>query len=178
MASSAVMDAAIIKDTLLELQAIEDETAQILSKLRVKSSLKKTKSLGFSHREKENNTTAKKPKGKGRAIDAASNKKRSLSASLDTGLEKTVNLFADRVTVEVYDDASPDVTPRLDNEAKASRMKKIEDQIESLKRTQEAEQPFRKMRFEDEKPRVSAKRDTFIHGPTISGDDVKFEKDR
>jgi hypothetical protein len=176
----------VILDTMAALAAMEDETLALLKLVGAKTKLKKTKSLAGSkakavdERKLMSSSAKAALTTKDSSIEKTTTKRMAVSQSVDSGLgyEKTKDMFADRATVEIFDDASPDVTPRMDNEARNNKMKKIEEQINNLKKTQNAEQAFRKMNFEDEHSRVSAKRDIFVPGPTISGDDVKSERDR
>jgi hypothetical protein len=56
-----------------------------------------------------------------------------MSKSFDGGLTKTHNLYSDQVTVEVFDDASPDTTPRHHTEERDARMKILQNKDEIQK---------------------------------------------
>lgn len=100
-------------------------------------------------------------------------------ANSTTSLDKTRNLFDEtRMTVEVLDDASPDVTPRPGYDMKKSRMKNIADDIDQLKSIQKHENYYRKTSFADEKTRVNDSKDIFVSAPGISADDVRKERER
>jgi hypothetical protein len=184
MAAQAKADknAAVITDTLATLQSLEEDTFALLKQIGAKTKLKPSKALTASLKEKEKEKE-KSRKASAKQInghDKTVTKKLAVSQSFDSALafDKTKDLFSDRQTVEVFDDASPDATPRFDDEARIIKMKKMEEQIEHLKKTQLTEQQYRKMTFADEHSRVANKADIFVPGPTISGDDVKKERER
>lgn len=99
-------------------------------------------------------------------------------------LSKTKNLFETdlnmaRVTVEVLDDGSPDITPRQDYEAnKGNRLNKSISNIMESAQLQESEEQYRQQGFHDEKTRVTAKSDIFVPAPGISAESVDKERIR
>ena len=81
-----------------------------------------------------------------------------------------------RMTIEVLDDASPDATPRLDEQL--IHMKKLELEKQRLNEQQIAEKKYRKLQFDEEKERVIKNNDTFIPGPNVTVKDIENERKR
>jgi len=79
-----------------------------------------------------------------------------------------------RVTIEVLDDASPDGTPRLDEDS--ANYKKIQLQKEKLAAKQASEKIFRKLQFDEEKMRVTKGADTFVRTSGLSAGDIEKER--
>ena len=84
--------------------------------------------------------------------------------------------YDSRVTIEVLDDASPDGTPRLDEDSENYR--KIELQKEKLAARQASERKFRKLPFDEEKMRVVKGADTFVRTSGLSAVDIEKERQR
>ena len=92
-------------------------------------------------------------------------------------LESTRALFPDsRMAIEILDDASPDGTPREDDEAANFRKTKVMKQ--KLVEMQDKEKQYRKLEFDDEKLRLLLGNDTFVPGPDISIADIDKERQR
>ena len=98
------------------------------------------------------------------------------STSLD--LEKTQKLFGantpTRVTVEVFDDAPSDLTPRADYLSHGSGVAASD----KLRELYTSEQKFRSLNFDDERNRVTAREDVFVPGPGVTTAQVKRERER
>ena len=107
-----------------------------------------------------------------------------LAMSLDGPMfDKTRDLYAEslgRVTVEVLDDASPDVTPRGEEEEKkrSERLREIAATDTMMKGMQESESIYRKTDFAKEKSRILSKSDVFISAPGVTAADVEKERIR
>jgi hypothetical protein len=160
-----------ISATWEELNALQLETASLLQMARKKTP-KKPKPGGESPLKPKlgsQTPTMRKKRAKGSA------RKGLVSQSLDTGMDTTLNLFGPdsvkkRLTLEVYDDASPDVSPRLGEDLYK------EGALEVLKK----ESAFRAVAFNDEKARVAKRDDTFVPTPGINQaiEHVKAERER
>lgn len=81
-----------------------------------------------------------------------------------------------RMTIEVLDDASPDATPRLDEDDENDR--KIALEKNKLASKALAEKKFRKLQFEDEKGRVVKGADTFVRSGNVTVADIESERRR
>jgi len=107
-----------------------------------------------------------------------------LAMSLDGPLfDKTKDLYAEslgRVTVEVLDDASPDVTPRGEEEEKkrSDRMKELAETSQLLSNMEKSESIYRKSEFGQEKHRILANSDVFVSAPGVTAADVERERFR
>jgi hypothetical protein len=89
-----------------------------------------------------------------------------------TGTSFTEN----KTTIEVFDDASPDATPRLEEDDNNSRL--IAKEKERLAAQHVAERSFRKLQFDDERGRVLKGADTFVPGPNVSAANIEQERKR
>ncbi len=97
--------------------------------------------------------------------------------------DKTRDLYAEsmgRVTVEVLDDASPDVTPRGEEEEKRrnDRIAELAATSAQLTSMKETESIYRKNDFNVEKARILANSDVFVSAPGVSAGDVEQERQR
>ena len=107
-----------------------------------------------------------------------------MSLSLDGGLfDKTRDLYNEslgRVTVEVLDDASPDGTPRGEEETKMrdDRLRQLAETQGTLNEMQETEAIYRKSEFSLEKTRILQNNDVFVSAPGVSANDVEQERKR
>lgn len=99
------------------------------------------------------------------------------SSEAKTQLSKSLQL-PNRATVEILDDASPDVTPRLDDKAIKERERQLKSEKTRLLNLQAKEKNFVQMGFDAEKQRVLSKRDTFVPGPDVSASDIEKERAR
>eukprot|EP00606_Chrysophyceae_sp_TOSAG23-5_P000215 GSChrysophyteH2.ASY1.ANO1.1443.1 assembled CDS len=95
--------------------------------------------------------------------------------------DKTRDLYAEsmgRVTVEVLDDASPDVTPRGEEEEKrrSDRIEALAKTAAHLQNMKETESIYRKNDFDGEKARILANSDIFVSAPGVSAGDVEKER--
>jgi hypothetical protein len=107
----------------------------------------------------------------------------SLDLATASAMDKTRQLYEDsigRVTVEILDDASPDVTPRGEEESKLfeERMKTVEKNQEQGARLRKSETIYRDSDFSLEKDRILANSDVFVSAPGVSAEDVKLERER
>lgn len=107
----------------------------------------------------------------------------SLDLATASAMDKTRQLYEDsigRVTVEVLDDASPDVTPRGEEESKLfeERMKTVAENQDQGARLRKAETIYRDSDFSLEKDRILAASDVFVSAPGVSAEDVKKERER
>jgi hypothetical protein len=80
------------------------------------------------------------------------------------------------MTIEILDDASPDATPREDDEAASFKRTKLMKQ--KLVEMQDKEKQYRKLEFDEEKLRLLLGNDTFVPGPDISIADIDKERQR
>ena len=107
-----------------------------------------------------------------------------LAMSLDGPMfDKTKDLYAEslgRVTVEVLDDASPDVTPRGEEEEKKreDRIKELAETTQMLSNMEKTESIYRKSEFGEEKHRILANSDVFVSAPGVTAADVEKERFR
>ena len=98
-----------------------------------------------------------------------------VSTSLD--LEKTQKLYGlntpSRVTVEVFDDAPSDLTPRFD----VSKSHDVSGNTK-LKQIFTSEQKFRKLGFDEELKRVKSRGDVFVPAPGVTVTQINMERQR
>ena len=192
-------------DQWLDLQALENETAQLLQTVR---GTKRKHAGGKENNQSEtvNNGTTKTTSK--RSINSAKKKTVSnngdtmnrktvlmeLSQSVDGGLNRTRNLYsasggggsgtskvaANRVTVEVLDDAGEDLTPRDLADVKREQLRNSLNATFTAKFQQAAEQEssIRNVLFNTEKTRILKRDDTFIPAPSVNVNDVNREKSR
>ena len=87
----------------------------------------------------------------------------------------TLNLYAPaRATVEILDDASPDVTPRgLDGDDHPVIAEKIKQQ-----QYRNIEQNFRNLTFSEEQSRILSTSDLFIPSASVTTEDIERERQR
>lgn len=125
-----------------------------------------TKKKGFD----PDSDTRKKRKTKEKSL---------VSTSLD--FEKTKKLYdsSARVTVEVLDDASPDNTPRLDddNTRKLRQQSSIYNDLKTAA-LHDSESVYRTLKFATEKGRVEKNDDVFVPAPGVSLQDIESERTR
>jgi len=193
----ALSNKKVIESTWEELQKLQSETEMLLQTVKGKEGQEKGKEPikgfrtgGAKEILKETTTTD----GLGATITEvkSTKKKKKASAavtslSLDGGLDKTRNLYGDRdnrqggrITVEVLDDASPDNTPRGEEEVKSEKARKRsqrEDAVRMQNMT-EKEADFRKLNFDHEKTRLLQNDDVFVPAPGVTAEDVKKERER
>lgn len=79
-----------------------------------------------------------------------------------------------KTTIEVFDDASPDATPRLDEDD--INKKVIAREKARLAEQQVAEKRYRKLQFEDERGRVMKGADTFVANANVTAADIEAER--
>lgn len=154
----------------VELEALQAETQQLLDKIREPSRKKTASPFKIN--------TAKK------GFDADKTKRNS-SKEKDRDVNKTQKLYDSqnistrRVTVEVLDDGSPDVTPRQDYEAhKQLRMETSQTNAQNMSKLYEQEDNYRYQSFDKEKTRVAKKNDIFVPAPGLTTEDVDAERQR
>ena len=115
--------------------------------------------------------------------NAATLGKVSLDLATASAMDKTRQLYEDsigRVTVEVLDDASPDITPRGEEESKLieERLKTVVENQAHSKQLRKSETIYRESDFTQEKDRILANSDVFVSAPGVSAEDVKTERER
>ena len=189
-------------DQWLDLQALENETAQLLQTVR---GTKRKHAGGKENNQSEtiNNgttkTTAKRnSSAKKKAVSNGDtmNRKTALmevTQSLDGGLmNRTRNLYSggggsgtskvssNRITVEVLDDAGEDLTPRNMADIKREQLQKSLNATFTAKfqEAAEKESSIRSVQFHTEKTRILKRDDTFIPAPSANVHDVNREKSR
>eukprot|EP01032_Pedospumella_encystans_P025417 gene25417-28729_t len=158
------LDKALLSDSLLELEALENETRLLLEKVKGKP------------KPKAGSTKESKPKDKSADEKGESKSKKIKKAKKDKVVETNDTSrgnYDARVTIEVLDDASPDGTPRLDEDS--ANYKKIQQQKEKLAAKQASEKVFRKLQFDEEKMRVTKGADTFVRTSGLSAGDIEQE---
>jgi len=102
---------------------------------------------------------------------------RGIGGSSNGGASSGRGLIPDsRVTIEILDDASPDATPRVDEESE--NFKKIQREKAKLAAMQSAEQQYRGLQFNEEKSRLLDGKDTFVAGIDTTAQDVEIERQR
>jgi hypothetical protein len=212
-----------LSETWNEIQALENETMNLLKDVRDGSGTKKDpKKKGMKagiagakeliaggttskrSRDRDDGTSSKGGKKSGtlkggkKSMKASGgggssttmadpNAKTVTNLTLDlataTAMDKTRQLYEDsigRVTVEVLDDASPDVTPRGEEETKLfdERMEAVKENQEQGARLRQAETIYRNSDFASEKDRILSNSDVFVSAPGVSAEDVKMERER
>ena len=180
----SAVDPADIVNTWNELQALQKETENLLVTIngRPKKDAKK-RGGALASATKQLQKIVKVSKGKEK--DGRINKQQqqlAVSKSLDfQSLEKTQKLYGAatpaRVTVEVFDDAPSDLTPRMDfNDPSKKTVGAIH--ADKIREIYTAEDKFRNVDFNDEKFRVHAREDVFVPGPGVTTEAVGKERER
>ena len=193
-------------DQWLDLQALENETAQLLQTVR---GTKRKHAGGKENNQSETvNHGATKTTTTKRSINSAKKKTVSngdtmnrktvlmeLSQSMDGEMNRTRNLYSasgggggggtsrvasNRVTVEVLDDAGEDLTPRDLADVKREQLRNSLNATFTAKFQQAAEKEssIRNVQFHTEKTRILKQDDTFIPAPSVNVHDVNREKSR
>eukprot|EP01039_Chlorochromonas_danica_P000903 gene903-984_t len=149
-------------DSWNDIEALERETRQLLEKVRNQKPKKK------DNNETKSNAKAQKLSRSNQSKDGKGKKEKVLQQSA------TVPLFSSsKYTVEVLDDAPPDLSPRQGGEDDLLLREK-EKRAQLLK----LERAYRTMSFGDEAHRVKAKKDLFVPSPLLSLNDVEQEQIR
>tara|TARA_A100001015_G_C15017864_1_gene726404 strand:+ start:913 stop:2751 length:1839 start_codon:yes stop_codon:yes gene_type:complete len=176
----SAVDPADIVNTWNELQALQKETENLLVTINgrpKKDGKKKGGALASATKQLQKIVKASKGKEK----NGSSKQQMAVSKSLDLSLEKTQKLYGAatpaRVTVEVFDDAPSDLTPRL---AFNDPSKKTAGAVhaDKIREIYTAEEKFRNVDFNDERSRVHGREDVFVPGPGVTTDAVGKERER
>jgi hypothetical protein len=155
----------VLPDTWKEIEDLERETKALLETVRSRN----VKPNGKTKNEK---SSSKKSKDGGSKVKRSESEK-SVSTSLTHLPQFDLSKSLGKTTVEILDDASPDATPRDDNDEEIKQVISAEQQ--KNQRFQRIEESYRNLLFEAEQQRVLAKQDTFIGSKQTKAEDIRRE---
>lgn len=172
-------DKSEIVNTINDLDALQKETESLLKALEISSGPKKSKKAPSAATKQLKTIVSNAKSGKShqqhqQQDQAPKEKRKMVSTSLD--LEKTQKLYGQntpaRITVEVFDDAPSDLTPRFDTS------KSLDAGNAKLRQIFTSEQKFRKLGFEEETSRVKSRGDVFVPAPGVTVSQINMERQR
>lgn len=163
--------------TLLSLKSLQDETKKLLDSINLSKKPKKQLLVSLSSNNLTLSNQSKKAKKRRTRFPRNSNEDRSI---LDLKSNLQLNLIGgNKVTVEILDADSPDVSPRERlTKKQLTFMKETEIALEDQRRVRTAELKFRSQDFKSEHIRILSKADIFVPRPGISMTDLTNEKTR